>query len=144
MPDRQPRGSRRRARRLALQALYQWQIAGHGEDELVAQFSATPDYADSDTDYFSALIRTVIEKAEALEQLIAAHADRDVQQLDPVARSALLIGLAELTELTDVPPKVAINESVDLAKVFGPTDAYRFVNAVLDRVARGQQGSQPQ
>ena len=134
-------GSRRAARQLLLQALYQWQLTGHSRDELQAQFTASPQFAAVDAPYFSGLLTDILEDVAALDRQIGEHADRGLDQLDPIARAALLIGLAELKHRPQIPPKVVINESVDLAKTYGPSDAYRFVNALLDRVARGSQQS---
>lgn len=128
-----PKGARARSRALALQALYQRQLAGTDLEDLLLQFKQSDDFSKVDQDFFDALVRYVAENEQTLEQQLAAHADRDLAQLDPVGRAALLIGLAEIVQRQQ-PPKVVINEAVELAKTFGPTDCHRFVNAVLDKV----------
>jgi transcription antitermination protein NusB len=129
-------GSRERARGLLIKALYQWQLAGHSLDELLAQYSALAEYGRIDQAYFEELLSRVLSESEAFDAIIETLADRGVDQLDAVGRAILLLGLAELKFRPDVPVKVVINEAIELAKRFGATDSYRFVNAVLDKAAR--------
>ena len=125
------------ARRLLLQALYQWQFTGHELAELRNQFAAQPAYAGIDADYFNQQLQCIVEGSAQLDESIAAAADRPVEQLDPVEHAVLWIGLAELGERADVPAKVAINEAVELAKEFGASDSHRYINAILDTLAGG-------
>ncbi len=124
------------ARRLLLQALYQGQIGGHDTGELIEQFSDTKQFDDIDGDYFRILLEEISVSRASLETHIAAAADRPVEQLDPVERSVLWIGLAELESHADIPAKVIINEAVELAKEFGAQGSYRYINAILDKIAR--------
>jgi N utilization substance protein B len=119
-----------------VQALYQFQISGHSDDELIEQFSSREEFAWIDGDYFLSLLREIIEGADALDGLIAESADRPVAQLDPIERAVLWVGLAELESRPDVPLKVVLNEAVELSKQFGAEDGHRFVNAVLDKAAK--------
>ena len=125
---------RRGARRLLLQALYQFQVGGHEPADIATQFSEQPGYEQIDTDYFRSMLDEVIDNIPELDSRIAAAADRPVAQLDPVEHAVLWIGLTELTRRDDVPHRVAINEAVELAKQFGAQDSYRYVNAILDSV----------
>ena len=124
------------ARELLLQALYQWQLADHSLEELLLQFAQREEYSRIDSGYFKALLADILARNEELTALIEGYADRSPGHLDPLGRAALLIGLAELKLRPDVPTKVVINEAVELAKRYGPTDGHRFVNALLDRAAR--------
>ena len=126
------------ARRMLLQALYQWQVSGHELAELRNQFASEPAFAGIDGDYFKEQLRFIVEGSAGLDESIAAAADRPVEQLDPVERAALWIGVAELAGRPDVPTKVAINEAVELAKAFGASDSHRYINAILDAVASGR------
>jgi transcription antitermination protein NusB len=132
------RGGRARhlARELLVKALYQWQLAGHSVAELSAQFAAHEDFERSDRDYFGQLLAVTIENVPVLDVIIARQASRGIEQLDAVGRAILLLGLAELKFRDDVPSKVVINEAVELAKRYGATDSYKFVNAVLDKSSR--------
>ena len=134
-PDRAGR-ARSLSRKLAMQALYQWQMTGQSAAELRNQYAADEGYADCDGEYFSELVNGITESVSALDAELGLLIDRPVGQLDPVERAVLLIGLHELGQRLDVPYRVVINEGVDLAKRFGATDGHKFVNAVLDRAAR--------
>lgn len=119
-----------------MQALYQWLLTGQGGAELRGQYAAAEGYADADAEYFDGLIEGVTAAASGLDAELAGLIDRPVAQLDPVEHAVLLIGLFELGQRLDVPYRVVINESVNLAKRYGATEGHRFVNAVLDRAAR--------
>ena len=124
------------SRRLAMQALYQWQMTGQTFSELRHQFATEEEYADVDPDYFVALLQGVLEDAPALDARLGEMIDRPVAQLDPVEHAVLLLGVHELQHRLDVPYRVVINENVELAKKFGATEGHKFINAVLDRAAR--------
>ncbi len=126
-------GARSRARELIGQSLYQRQITGHSEAELLTQFRSRPDYERVDQKYFDEALSAICKNTEQLEESIDILADRPLSQLDPVERGILLLGIYELQEKPDVPFKVVINESVNIAKRFGSIDGYKYVNALLDR-----------
>lgn len=130
-------GARTRARELIVQSLYQMQITGHDERELKAQFHERPEYQRVDQHYYDEVLGAVCRNLEALEQAIDEIADRPIAQLDPVERGILLLGFYELRSMPDVPYKVVINESVNLAKRFGAVDGHKYINALLDRAAAG-------
>ena len=129
------RKSRERARGLLLKALYQWQLAGHDRDELIAQYSELAEFGRVDADYFLEMLAHVLADAEALDRLIADYADRGIELIDAIGRGVLLLALAELKFREDIPTKVVINEAVELAKRYGAAESYRFINAVLDKAA---------
>jgi N utilization substance protein B len=133
---RTPSGTRSVARKLALQALYRWQLNAAPWQDLVQEFREAEDMPRADAEYFRTLVEGVWRAREDLDARLAAFADREPRLLDPIERAALLIGLYELTACPEVPYRVAINEAVGLAKRFGATDGHKFVNAVLDRAAR--------
>jgi transcription antitermination protein NusB len=129
-------GTRSVARKLALQALYRWQLNAAPWQDLVQEFVEAEDMSRADTDYFRTLVEGVWRGREELDARLAEFADRAPSLLDPVERAALLIALYELASRPEVPYRVAINEAVTLTKRFGATDGFKFVNAVLDRAAR--------
>ena len=135
---REPRPGRARslARRLALQALYQWQLTGQSFAELRNQYASDEGYPEVDPEYFAALLQGAVDDVAALDERIGQWIDRPVAQLDPIERAVLLIGVLELERHPEVPYRVVLNEGVELAKKFGATDGHKFVNAVLDRAAR--------
>lgn len=134
------RGARSVARKLALQALYRWQLNQGPWQDLVQEFTAAQDMTRADRDYFTALVRGVCDSHEDLDARLASWMDRPPQQLDPIEHAVLLIGAHELQACPEVPYRVVINEAVSLAKRFGATDGHKFVNAVLDRAARALRG----
>jgi N utilization substance protein B len=135
-PARDMSGTRTVARKLALQALYRWQLNPCPWPDLVREFAEAEDMARADADYFRALIEGVSEAREQLDARLAPLADRSPALMDPIEHAILLMGLYELSARPEVPYRVAINEAVGLARRFGATDGHKFVNAVLDRAAR--------
>lgn len=128
------------ARRLAVQALYQWQLGRQSAAELVAQFAATPEHARVDSDYFRAAVHAVCADQAGIDAELARHSDIEPARLDPVEHAILALGLWELMARPEVPYRVVINEGIELAKRFGATDGHRYVNAVLDRASRAHRG----
>ena len=129
------RSSRRRSRELALQGLYQWQLAGTDATVIAAELAEAQDFAKSDVDYFRALLNGAIDNAPKLEAEMKPFLDRAVDELSPIERGILLLGGYELMHELEVPYRVVINEAVELAKVYGGTDGHKFVNGVLDKLA---------
>ena len=129
------RNSRRRSREFALQGLYQWQLAGTAAATIALELAEARGYDKLDTDYFRELLQGTIEHAPGIETALTPCLDRRFSLLSPVERAILLLAGYELTFRPDVPYRVVINEAVELAKSFGGTDGYKFVNGVLDRLA---------
>ena len=132
------------SRRLALQALYQWQMTGQSFPELRNQYTSDEGYAEVDAEYFQQLLQGVVDDSAALDAMIGEWLDRPVAQLDPVEHAVLLIGVEELRAHVEVPYKVVLNECVELTKKFGATDGHKFINAVLDRAARQLRAAEQQ
>jgi N utilization substance protein B len=141
-PGREHSKARAGARRLAVQALYQWQLGRQPAAELIAQFAATPEHARVDPDYFRAAVTAVCADHAAIDADLARHSDIEPTRLDPVEHAILALGLWELMARPEVPYRVVINEGIELAKRFGATDGHRFVNAVLDRASRAHRGAE--
>lgn len=127
---------RSRARHHAVQAVYQWQLTGHDVGEIVSQFLASQDPKTFDVEYFRELLRGVAMNLGRLDGWIAPHIDRPIEQLDLVERAILRLGAYELGFRPEVPYRVAINEAVELAKTFGAEEGHKYVNGVLDKLAR--------
>jgi N utilization substance protein B len=136
--SRTARGTRDRsvARKLAMQALYQWQLTKQSAPEIRQQFLEGEDSAGADLEHFSELLTGCIDRNEEIAVTLTPFVDRPLGQLDPVESAILMIGMFELQHRIDVPYRVVINEAVDLCKRFGATDAHKYINAVLDRAAR--------
>jgi N utilization substance protein B len=127
--------SRRQARRILLQALYQLQVGGHTAEQLLEQFVASPEAKRADIEYFTEVLEFVAENQTELDESIAAFGDMPAHRLDPVEHSILWVAIAELREQPDVPTKVVINEAIELAKAFGAEGGYRYINGLLDKAA---------
>ena len=130
-----PLNKRRKARELMVQALYQWGMAGQNISSIEAQFYAENDPEKIDQDYFREALRTITKTVDEIDELIKSHVDRDIDDLDPVSMALLRLGVFEFGHRLDVPFKVVINEGVNLAKRFGPTDSDKYINGVLDKIA---------
>jgi len=141
-PGREHSKARAGARRLAVQALYQWQLGRQPAAELIAQFAASPEHARVDPDYFRAAVNAVCADHAGIDADLARHSDIEPARLDPVEHAILALGLWELMARPEVPYRVVINEGIELAKRFGATDGHRFVNAVLDRASRAHRGAE--
>jgi N utilization substance protein B len=129
------KSARRRAREYALQGLYQWQVAGNTASDIRAHLAADLYFAKADAEYFGRLLAGTIAAAEDLKREIAPALDRKVEELSPVERGILLLAAWELKHAPEVPYRVVINEGIELAKEFGGTDGYKYVNGVLDKLA---------
>ncbi|MGH8803112.1 MAG: transcription antitermination factor NusB, partial [Casimicrobiaceae bacterium] len=128
-------GARRRARELALQGLYQRQLAGNADREIAADLASSPGYADADQAYFRDLWAGVTAGYDTLLAVVAKKLDRKPAELAPIERALLVIGAWELAQRADIPYRAVIDEAIELAKIYGGTDGFKFVNAVLDRLA---------
>jgi N utilization substance protein B len=127
---------RRRSREFAVQALYAWQLGGAKVDDLIAHAAEGRGFDKADADFFRALVAGSIREAPGLQEAIAPHLDRPWPSLSPVERSILLLAAYELRFVPEVPYRAVINEAVEIAKSFGGTDGYKFVNGVLDRFGK--------
>jgi N utilization substance protein B len=134
--DERGHQGRRRARRTALQALYQWQVTAQEPAEIERQFLEEQDMSRVDIDYFRELLYRVPAVVGQLDARLAPLLDRPLDQVDPVERAILRLGAYELTERPEIPYRVVVNEAVEIAKVFGAEQGHRYVNAALDRLAR--------
>jgi len=128
--------SRRRARRRALQALYQWHLTGLDVGEILAQFHEEQDFSNVDDELFIRLVRKVSNEQAAIDEKIAPFLDRPLNQLDVIEHVILSIGAYELLHSIEVPHQVVIDEAINLAKLFGAEQGHSFVNGVLDKAAR--------
>jgi N utilization substance protein B len=129
-------GARTIARKLALQALYRWQLNSCEWQDLIEEFSSDPDMPRADAEYFQALICGICRSREELDRALTPLLDREPRLLDPIEHAVLLIGGYELQNRPEVPFRVVINEAVSLARRFGATDGHKYINGVLDRAAR--------
>lgn len=144
--DKKPsnRGARRRSRECVVQGLYTW-LLNHEKDGALnagssgvieAYLRGGDELAHSDLELFQSLLHGVIEHTTQLRGVFAAHIDRKPSELSPVEHSLLLLGTYELLFCLDTPLRVVINEAVEVSKTYGGNDAYKYINGVLDKVAK--------
>ncbi|HHJ14243.1 MAG TPA: transcription antitermination factor NusB [Gammaproteobacteria bacterium] len=127
---------RTRARRLAMQALYQWDLSGNDLSDIEAQFVHEEGYGKADADYFRELLHQVPARLDEVQAAFVQYLDRPLEELDPVERAILRMSTYELLARPDVPYRVILNEAVNLTKKFGAEQAHKYVNGVLDKAAR--------
>lgn len=128
--------ARHNARRYAVQAMYQWQLTGHPIIEIENEFLRYHIEKKLDLEYFKELIHAIPTSVTELDNEIKPFMNRSMSDIDPVELSILRIAIYELTKRPDVPYRVIINEALELTKKFGSIEGYKFVNGILDRIAK--------
>jgi N utilization substance protein B len=126
---------RKKARKLVLQALYQWQISGSSIAKVEAEFRVDNDFDRIDASYFVELFKSIPKEVTELDEAIEPFLDRAKSDVDPVEMNILRMGVYEFKHRLDVPYRVVINEAVELAKLFGGTDGHKYVNSILDKLS---------
>ncbi len=126
---------RKKARKLVLQALYQWQITGDSIAQVEAQFRTDNDFDKIDAEYFKSLFQNIPKEVTEIDALITPFLDRPLADVDPIEINLLRMGTYEFKHRIDVPYRVVINEAVELAKQFGGTDGHKYINSILDKLA---------
>ncbi|HAZ7573536.1 transcription antitermination factor NusB [Legionella sp. PATHC032] len=134
--EKQSIRGKRRARKFALQALYQWLMSGTDLHEIEAQFRTINNMDKVDGEYFCRLLYGIPTHVEALEASLLPYLDREINALNPIELTVLRIGAFELFHCPEIPYKVILDESVSLTKEFGSQEGYRYVNGVLNNLAK--------
>ncbi|HEX4916486.1 MAG TPA: transcription antitermination factor NusB [Limnobacter sp.] len=129
------RNARRRSRELALQGLYQWFLNPAEVGEIDAHIRDAPGFDKADRAHYESLLHGSVHHLEDLMHQIQPFVDRPWGELSPVEKAVLVLGTHEMNTHLEIPYRVVINEAVELTKTFGGTDAFKFVNGVLDKVA---------
>ena len=130
------RSGRHLARRSAVQALYQWQVTGQSPEEIEKNFIHNENLSGTHLEYFLALINIIPNSIEVIDSQLSDYLDRDTEKVDLTEQAILRLGAYELLYEKDVPIKVILDEAVDLAKIFCSENGYKYVNGVLDKVAK--------
>ena len=127
---------RRKARELAVQAVYSWQISKNSVSDIEVNFITENSKRRFDIEYFQQLIRGVTSSVSELDLAISPHVDRPLDDIDQVEKAILRVAIYELSDCQDVPYRVVINEAIELAKLFAADDSHKFVNGVLDKAVK--------
>lgn len=135
IPEKPRVAHRKRARNLLVQALYQWQLSQNPVEEIEAQYR-TDNTGKIEWDFFHDAFLFITENYTTLDEVFIPFLDRGFEDLNPIELAVIRLGCYELQERIDVPYRVVINEYVDLAKKYGATDSHKYVNGILDKVAK--------
>lgn len=136
LPQPFSRRARERARRTALQALYEVCLSEKSLAEILNRYVDDPALKKADKEYFRKLVSGACERRQELNEQLAPLLDRPLKELDPVEQAILHIGLYELMYEPEIPLRAVINESIELAKMFGASESHKYVNSILDKAAR--------
>ncbi|MBT5483088.1 MAG: transcription antitermination factor NusB [Gammaproteobacteria bacterium] len=135
IPEKPKIAHRKKARSLLVQALYQWQISDYPVNDIEAQYR-TDNVGKIDWDYFHELFVGIVSSVEDLDNIFTPFLDREISQINPIELAILRLGAFELSQRIDIPYRVVINECIELAKKYGATDSHKYVNGVMDKMAR--------
>lgn len=127
---------RHNARQCALQAIYQWQLSANPIQEIETQFIQYHITKKVDLDYFREILHGVVKHQHELDKSISLFIERTINEVDPIELAILRVATFELAKRSDIPYRVVINEGLELAKKFGSIEGFKFINSVLDRIAR--------
>ena len=128
--------TRKKARRYAVQAIYQWHMSGNQIKDIEQQFLETINAKKVDIDYFTDILVNTLSEIQQIDELITPILDRDFEEINPVELAILRLACYELKSRIDVPYRVIINEALELTKTFGAQDGHKFVNGILDKLAK--------
>ena len=125
-----------------MQALYQWELTGQAGAGIEDSFLNDWGLEGVDQEYFKQLVQGILKYTAELDRVLEKCLDRDLASVDPIERTVLRIGTYELQFRPEIPVRVVLNEAIELARVFGAEEGYRFVNGVLDRCQKLCRGSE--
>jgi len=127
---------RRKARELAFQAVFSWQISQNSVKDVEVNFITDNSKRRFDIEYFQQLLHGVTSNVKEIDLAISPHVDRPLDDIDHVEKAILRVAVYELSDCQDVPYRVVINEAIELAKSFAADDSHKFVNGVLDKAVK--------
>ena len=124
------------SRRIALQALYQWQFTHDTAEELLEQYQNDEYWPKSDPEYISSLINGCIDQTADIDQHISSVSEYSIDKIDPIELAALRLAVYEIIHCQQIPDKVIIAEAIRLCKKFGSDEGFRLVNVILDKLIK--------
>lgn len=128
--------ARRNARRFALQALYEWHMSGNAIRDIENDFLLNRIDKKCDMDYFKELLHELPKCVDEVDEEIKPFLNRSMKDIDPVELTTVRLATYELLKRLDVPGRVVLNEALELCKEFGSVEGFKFVNGVLDKIAK--------
>lgn len=127
--------AKRKARRFAVQGIYEWQMSGNPVHEIEARTRAENAMHKVDLGYYHELLSQIVAQHQALDEVLIPALDREIEALDGVELATLRLGAYELKHHIEIPYRVVLDEAIELAKHFGGADSHKYINGVLDRLA---------
>jgi len=127
---------RKHARDKGLQALYQWQLSGEDLDWIRDHYMSEQGVASGDADYFLELLYKIPSQVSTLDQHFKQYVSKFEDHVDPIEVNILRIAVYEFLYHPEIPYRVVINEAINLAKSYGADESHKFINGVLDPLAR--------
>jgi len=128
--------NRHRARELAVQGIYSWQLSNNAIEQVELSLATSNDMKKVDMPFFQRLLRGTVEDVDVLDDKIKPYLGRLPEELDPIEKAILRLATFELVHCIDVPYRVVINEYVELAKTFGAQESHKFINGALDKAVK--------
>jgi len=135
-PPKKNTSRRRRSRNVAMQAMYQWQFNQLPALDLVHEFLTKEDTPKVDQTYFSELVVGILKHINEIDELLLQRIDRQISELNPVELAVLRVATFELKYRLEIPYRVVINEALEVAKSYGSDEGHKYINGVLDRMAK--------
>ena len=127
--------AKRKARRFAVQGIYEWQMTKNPVHEIEARTRAENAMHKVDISYYHELLSQIVQQREEIDTLLGPVLDRELSSLDGVELATLRLGVYELKNHVEIPYRVVLDEAIELAKHFGGADSHKYINGVLDRLA---------
>lgn len=127
---------RHKAREMALQGVYAWQLSGNDIEQIELSLATTNEMKKVDMSFFQDLLRSSVARCEELDVSIKPFLGRLPEELDPIEKAILRLATLELVQCIETPYKVVINEAIELAKSYGAQDSHKFINGVLDKAVK--------
>jgi len=134
--DKEAVRAKRKARRMALQAVYQWQMAAQDTADIEAQFKVFNNLERVDVDYFSHLLKTTVADIEAIDAAYESYLDRDKSSLNPIELAIIRLSVCELCHCPELPWRVVLDEAVNMGREYGSNEGHKYVNGILNQAAK--------
>ena len=128
-------GKRRRSREFALQVLYQLEITKQGALKAMVQLKENFSPEEGEDEFAKQIVLGVVERRQEIDRLIEERSENwRLDRMTIIDRNILRIAIFELLCCSEVPPKVTLNEAIDLGKRYGSEESGSFINGILDRI----------
>ncbi len=126
---------RRKSRQSALQVLYQWDLASQDARKALLRFESRSSSKEGIDPFLEKLVQGVLDHCQEIDRLIEQYSEHwRLGRIAPIDRNILRIAIFELVYCDEIPPKVTLNEAVELGKEYGSDESGSFINGILDRI----------